>query len=144
MELNNFVVDAAGEDFAEAVEDAQVIYDMYAMYSDGMSSVNVTLENMGIAKIALLDVAESLESSKGMLEDAFTNMGYENIATEITTVTIDGEEFDAMTVQASYADMNMYELVFAGKCGKYMWTATIGTFGEDTTQEILDTFYLVD
>lgn len=144
MELNNMATDMAGEEFAEAVADAQMLYDMYAVHSDGMSSVNVNLENIGIAKIALVDVAESLENSKSILEDAFSNMGYEDISIESTTVTIDGEEFAALNVGASYSGMNMYELVFSGKAGKYMWTITIGTFGEDSTQEIFDTFYLVD
>lgn len=143
-ELNNMATDMAGDEFAEAVADAQMIYDMYAVHSDGMSSINVNLENIGIAKIALVDVAESLESSKSILEDAFSNMGYEDISIESTTVTIDGEEFAALNVSASYSGMNMYELVFSGKAGKYMWTTTIGTFGEDTTQELFDTFYLVD
>jgi hypothetical protein len=143
-ELNNMATDMAGDEFAEAVADAQMIYDMYAVHSDGMSSINVNLENIGIAKIALVDVAESLESSKSILEDAFSNMGYEDISIESTTVTIDGEEFAALNVSASYSGMNMYELVFSGKAGKYMWTTTIGTFGEDSTQELFDTFYLVD
>ncbi len=143
-ELNNMATDMAGEEFAEAVADAQMIYDMYAVHSDGMSSINVNLENVGLAKIALVDVAESLESSKSVLEDAFSNMGYEDISIESTTVTIDGEEFAALNVSASYSGMNMYELVFSGKAGKYMWTTTIGTFGEDSTQELFDTFYLVD
>ncbi len=143
-ELNNMATDMAGEEVAEIIENADMIYDMYAVHSDGMSSVNVNLENVGIAKIALLDVEESLSNSKDILEDAFANMGYEDISIENTTVEVEGEEFHALNVSASYSDMAMYELIFSGTSGKYMWTVTIGTFGEDTTQEIFDTFYLVD
>lgn len=145
LALNNLTMDYMDEETAEMVADASIIYDMYAMYSDGMSSININLENVGVASYALYSAKDSLENANSVLVETFESMGYENVSSEITTVTIGGEEFDALTTTASISGVDMHQLIFVKKCGgKYFANISITTFAEDFTQEILDTFYIAE
>lgn len=145
MAMNNLALDNMDADLAEMVEDATLIYDMAATYSDGMSSVNVNLENVGVAGYALYSEKDSLENAQSMLPDTFESMGYENVVTELTTVTVAGQEFDALTTSANIGDFEMHQLVFVKKCGgRYFANISVTTVGEDFIQDVLDTFYVVE
>ncbi len=143
-EMNNIALDAVDEDVADLIDNADLIYDMYAVHSDGMSNINVNLENVGTATLAALDLAENLDKTKSIIQDSFENMGYEDVSIESTTVEIDGQEFDGLVNHASISGMDMYQVLFCNKCGKYISTVTVTTFGEDTTQQVLDSFYVTE
>ncbi len=145
LEMNSLALEAMDEEAAEMVADATIIYDMYAMHSDGMSSINVNLENVGVASYALYSEKDSLENAKDILVDSMENMGYENASAELTTVTVAGEEFDALSTTASISGLDMYQLIFVKKCGgKYFANITVTTFGEDFTQDVIDSFYIAE
>ncbi len=143
-ELNNFTTSLAGEDFADAVADAEIVYDMYASKADGTNIV-VNLEKGNAAQIALLDTDKYFsESVIKSLTDTLKNMGCENINHEKVTVKIGDEDFSALRITSKIYGTSLNQLSVVIKCKGYVASVCITTMNEDKTDEILGKFYLVD
>ncbi len=143
-ELNNFTTSLAGEDFAEAVADAEIIYDMYASKADGTNIV-VNLEKTNAAQQALISTEKYFnETTIKSLTDTLENMGCENITPEKATVKIGNKDFHALRITSEMYGISMNQLSVVIKCSGYFASICITTINEDATDEILAKFYLVD
>lgn len=142
-ELNNIVGDAVGDDIAEQIQDAEIIYDMYAIHSNGTDNININLENVGLIESAAINLETRLKNTIPMLEEGLTNIGCTNIVTESTTIEIDGEKFAGLDVTAEISGLKLNETIFCIKSGKYIASVTIAAFGDSDIQQIIDCFYVV-
>ena len=142
-ELNNLSADMAGEEFAEIIEDASIIYDMMATGSNQADSVNINLEKIDALRLLTLDLAKNFENVMPTIKEAFENMGYTNITSKIGTLEIDGKEFVSMDTQAEINGVTLYQKQFAVKCNGYLANITVSTYFENTAESILDNFYLL-
>ena len=143
-EINSLVEDAAGEDLAEALENATIIYDMYVTGPNGMDSINVNLEKVSKSRLNKLDISTNYVNSFPALKQTLLNMGCSNISYTIGAVTIDGEVFDTMNIEASINGIKVYETIFSIKCDGYLANITVGTYYTNGTAALLEAFYLVD
>ncbi len=139
-ELNQFTADMAGEELKEAMESADLIYDMAAMYADGVTNVNVNLEKLSGAA-ALIDEETYVGLSEGKLEEALTSMGLENIQTSSEEITFAGKSHYCIYVEGEMSGAKLYEAVVAVKCSGYMSCISVATWGEDIIEELLGCFY---
>lgn len=140
-ELNQLTMDAMSDEYAAALENAQIVYDMYAMDTTTGNSINVNLENLGLLYGATLSEADYVDLSLTSIKDALGSMGMENITAQATTVTMAGKERSAIQVQGSMAGISLYETVVCIKCGSYMACITVATMGSDQTADLLAKFY---
>lgn len=143
-QLNNLAVDMAGEELQKAMEDATMIYDMYATDAEGLNNVNINLEKIGAVQLAATDLKENFELNAPMMEEAFTNMGYTNYTYEIKSIVVNGETVDAMCNTADINGVTMYQTLFQKKCGEYLASMCVTTFVEDTTDDLLSNFFWLD
>lgn len=143
-ELNSAAFDMAGEDFKELVEQASIVYDMFATDSEGMNSVNVNLEKMDAEQLETFDIAKNYELAIPTLTEAYENMGCENITCEIKKIMVDGEQVDSMSTVAEVYGIKLYQTAFQKKCDGYLANVTVATAIEDTTAELIDNFYWID
>lgn len=143
---NNLAMDAVDDDLVAQIEAADIIYDMMATYSDGMSSINLNLEKIGIANYMLYDVADVLDAQIDTLMGVYSDYGYEDVTAESTVITIGGESFDGMNISAAMNGVVMNQTLFGIKCGgQYLANVTVTTFGDElTTQEVVDCFYIAE
>lgn len=141
LEMNNITKDAIGEEYAEIIENSEIIYDMCASTSDSLKTVNVKIQNLGLVYGKVLDedayINAALDSTKGALE----SMGTENVTVKKTTVTFAGETHGAIAVAAEISDIKFYEKLVYIKVGKYMANITVASYIDDDTDEILSAFY---
>lgn len=141
LEMNNIMKDAVGEEYAEAIENAEIIYDMYALTSDSLKTVNVNIQNLGLIYGKVLDedayIDAALDSTKGALE----SMGMENVAMKKTTVTFAGETHGAIAIAGEISGIKLYEKLVCIKVGKYMANITVASYIDDSTDEVLSAFY---
>lgn len=141
LEMNNMTKDLVGDEYAEVMESAQTLYDMYASTSDSMQTVNINIENLGLVYGTVLDedayIDAALESVKGVLE----SMGFENVTVKKTTVTFAGETRGAIAVAGEVSDVKFYEKLVCIKVGKYMACVTVASYIDDSTDEVLSAFY---
>lgn len=140
LETNNLVGDMAGDELAEMLENAAIIYDMYASHPTTYSSININMEKISALQAASLDLKETLESQFETIESSFTNMGYNNIQIEYTKVAVDGHSFDGVKLQATIQGVEFYEIVFSFQKSNYIANVTVGTLKTDTTADLLACF----
>lgn len=139
-ELNNFVGDMAGDDFQDAVENAEVIQDMYASYQGGLATVNVTLQKLSALQLAGINLKAVLEAQFPTIKQALENMGCTNVQLNYGKITINGKEYDGATVSASVSGIPIYETLVSFVRGRYYATVTVCTLQNDDTANLLNQF----
>ncbi|MBR4295338.1 MAG: hypothetical protein IKT56_00685 [Clostridia bacterium] len=140
LELNNVVSEFYDEDTLEALKNATIVYDMYATYEDGMQSVNINMEKLSSFEIMSFDVKESLESQIGALKTSYENMGYTDVDVKYQKITVDGKEFDALTLSANLYGYSASVVVFSFIRGNYMANVAAFSFYSGGVEEILKCF----
>lgn len=142
-EMNNLVGELAGDEYREAIQNANVIYDMQAVHSNGTDNIIVNLEKANALQLAAVDLADVFEAQLPLMKSSFENMGYTNVTFEIGEVTIDGELFVALFVEADIGDYHMAQVNIAIKCSGYLASVGITTLDETEMNKLLDSFYLI-
>lgn len=140
LELNNIVVDVLDEDIAELLENATVIYDMYASSQTDGSNMNVNLEKLSAAQAIRLDIKQVLEAQIDTIKQGYENMGYTDIRIEYEKIEVDGKEFDGLKLVAKIQGYDFYVTMFAFRKSNYLANVTIGSLQADKTDTILSYF----
>lgn len=144
MELNNYTADVMGEDYEELMQSAQIVYDMYAVDTTGMNSINISLEKIDNRMLASVDVADIYAQNAAMFVEMYSSMGYSNVVAEPTTFEIGGEQFDGIEISAEISGYVLYQKSFGVKCNGYLASIAITAYDNDITGDIVSSFYLVD
>lgn len=142
-ELNNIATDLAGEEYEKALENADLVYDMYAINSNQTDSINVILEKVSSLQLAALDITENFETIFPTIKQSLENMGYTNVTYEIGSIRIDDREFANLNTVAEINGIKMYQSTIAVKCGGYLANIAVTTFNDNLTASIFDKFYVV-
>ena len=140
-ELNNITADIAGEEYMDLMEDANIIYDMYAIDSTQLNNITINLEKVNPVQLLALDIAKNFELTVGTMKSTYENMGYTNFNYEITEVTVDGKKMDAMNITAEANGYTIYQCLTAKKCNGYLANIVVSTYINNTTADLLDNFY---
>ena len=140
LELNNIVKGAMDEDVAAAIENANLIYDMYASNTVNSSTVNVNLEKHTALQVAAMNLKTVIESQFPALEDTYKNMGCTSVNIQYKKVTVDGKELDGAEIAAEIAGQDFRCILFCFKKGRYLANIAVAGFGADNVQAILNCF----
>ena len=136
LEMNNIISEFVDEDALEQLRNASIIYDMYASDSN-FNSITVNLEKFNALQMATLDIKASLEGQKDGIISSYQGMGYQDIQVEYQKVTVDGQEYDGLVIDASIQGVSFYAKAFAFKKGNYLANVTVASVGSDATDTIL-------
>lgn len=142
-ELNNVTKDMAGEEFKQAMENATIVYDMYASSSNQVDSINVNLEKVDPKLLANLDVSKNLENSFSLIKQSLENIGYTNVSYKMGTVSIEDKSFVCMTITSQIQGINFYQKSICIKCNGYLANVTLSSLELDTINDLVESFYLV-
>lgn len=142
-ELSGVVLDRLNDDYRTLIENATVIYDMYALHSDGYSSISINMEKVSATQLKNIDIKSNLELLMPTLTDLYEEMGYENTQCSLDSVTIEGEKFYCVRMTADTYGVKIYQLLIQIPCKNHMASMTVTTYFEDMTVDYLDYFYLV-
>ena len=141
-EINGFLTDGTSdEDMKKLMEENQSVQDMYATSTDGLMTMNVVFQNMGLLFGTTMSAQEYAELSAQQLPDAMSTYGFENVTAAVTTAEFAGAERPAVTLTATVQDTPMYELVICLKQGNYIYCVTLCSYTEDVTAQMAELFY---
>lgn len=143
MELNNYTMDVAGEEYKEIVQEAALIYDMYAISDNQLDNININLEKMDNSIIDNLVVEDSLKNTIPILLDTYNNIGYSNVQGELDKISIENEKFTCLKLTGEINGLQMYQKIIPIKCNGYLANITITTYEEDTVDLLAQQFYFV-
>lgn len=139
-ELNNITEDYLGEDIAERLENATIVYDMYAQNMTLGATMNVNMEKLNVVQVVGLDIKKTLEAQIGSLETVYENMGCSDIQVGYQKVKVDGKDFDALKITAKMQGVDMFIVTFAFLRGNYLANVSICTVQTDQIDDVLDYF----
>lgn len=142
--LNGFVLDRLEGDAREVVENASIIYDMYAIHGNGSDSININLEKVDKSQLKNLDIKNNMETLIPSLVEVYESVGYTDITSTVETVMVDGEEFYCIRTTAVLYGEDIYMVQLQIPCTEHMAAITIVSFFEDETEEYLKYFYLTE
>ena len=143
-ELNGVLTEAGGGDVASLAESGKAVYDMYAVSTDGLMTMNVVFQNLGLLGGAAVSAQDYVELSAGELGDTLSAYGYENVAVQVSAADFAGtEKCPAITVTGEKGGTAMYELMVCLKTGNYVYCVTLCSFTEDVTADMAALFTAV-
>lgn len=149
--MNGTLADSfTDEELKEMMADSDSFFDFYAASTDGMVTMNVTMENLGLLYGTVMDEDAYLDASMDgdTLEKSLNEIGIEDIVIEKTTVSFAGAEHKGITISGNvYVEetaIPFYELLVCCKAGNYMACVTMATYIENTTSDLAAMFYAVD
>lgn len=142
-EMNNITQDMLDEDLAAQLEEANLLYDMYALDQYG-NSVTVVLEKTSAIASVAIDEKAYAELSVEQVPDALKQVGFADATAEVGTVDFNGKEHAAIDVVATSDSVTLYEKIVCIKAGQYIACITVGTTFENTTDTVLSYFYSLD
>ena len=125
------------EEYAQVIEEASLIYDMYAVNVNTGATVNVNYENLGLVYGSVFDEKAYLEIAKTQLETQLSASGISLSKNEVSAVSIGGEEFPCLEVAMDYNGTVIYEIIVCKKVGQWMGSFTIGSVNEGEPLEIV-------
>lgn len=143
-ELNNATGDMMEEEYQKLLENSTVIYEMFAVDSEGINNFNVNVEKLNKMQMNNFDISSNFEQSFPIIESSYENMGYTDVAYEVGTAVVAGRELDVMYITAEISGIPMYQTMFSYRCGQYLVSACASTFYEDTSAEIFENIYWLD
>lgn len=143
LQLNQLTSNMVSEEIAEALENANVVYDMFAQELTTGSSINVVLEKQSAEIIETLDIKNALESQVPTIKATYTGIGYTDINTEYQKVTLDGKEFDALYLTAKLNGTDMYCYAICYKTTSRLVNVTVCTMGTNNLDTLLECFTLI-
>ena len=139
-QLSGMVVDSfSDEDVKKQVENGSVIYDFYAMRSDG-ASLNIAIQKLGLTNGALMTEDAFAEANLKQLPDVLASSNITVTDIQKTTFSFAGTEHAALTLTGTVQNIPLYETMSVVKIGSYVALITTATFYEDGTAELLNLF----
>lgn len=132
------------EDLAEMIKNSPSFFDMYAYADEGMTSINIVLENLGVIYGITLDESGYLDIGLENVEQAMASMEIENISIEKTTVEFAGSEHACARITGTYMDVPLYEELICVKQDSYMAVVTMSCYYENILPELEQLFYALE
>ena len=141
-ELNGFLTDGTSdEDMKKLMENSQSVQDMYASSTDGLMTINVVFQNMGLLLGTTMSAQEYAELHVTQIPDAMEAYGFEDVTASVTTAELVGEERPAIALTATIQDIPVYELIVCLRQGNYIYCVTLCSYTEDVTAQMAELFY---
>lgn len=122
-----------------SLEEYGIVCDLYAVYSDGRSTINIMVEENNFMTRNMSEeeyMQTGLESIKYSLESA----GLSKVKTELGTMTFAGQEHITLEVSGSMYGTTVYETVVIIRTDDYIYTITAACHNTDRTEEFLSIF----
>ena len=140
-EINNAAADLAGEDYKQMMENATVVYDMYAGHSNQINTIVVNLEKVDKIQLAVLDLEENLRNTIPSIEQSLGNMGFANITSEIGTVKLGDTDMVCLNVISKVGEFSMYQTLVTIKCNGYLACITFTADSPESIASVISGFY---
>lgn len=129
------------EEYAEQFKNADMFYDMMAVADDGLVSINVCVENLGVLYGMTLSEEQYFELGEKDIEEQFGSAGFENIEWEYTSVNFAGAEHVGLHLSCTIQDVPYYCTEVCVKAGNYMAVVSFCSFIEDIGEDLMANFF---
>ena len=127
-----------------AMENGNFVFDFFAQKLDNTAAINITVGNMGILYGTAMTEEGYIDASTDQMITSVEALGYENITTEKTTVTLAGTDHAALNLTSEYLGISIYQTLVVLRKGVYIGCVAFSCGGEDVTKDLAALFYALD
>lgn len=127
-------------ELSEALSESATTQDMYAASANGLATINVIVENMGVIYGAAVDEGAYLEIAAPAVDEALAQTGMSDIQVETGTMAFAGADHSTLRVTGTMSGIPVYETMVCIKEGNYMGVITMVCYQEDITEEMVSWF----
>lgn len=143
---NEIVIDSIDdEELARLLSSKSTFFDMLATSEEGLATVNVVAENLGLLYGSVLDTGSYVDIALKSFESNSASMGLTVSSCEKRSFDFCGKSTDGIslsgTINIEGVDVEMFERIACVKAGSYMFVVTACTYVEDNTEDVLNLFY---
>lgn len=132
------------EKYAEQIESADLFYDLFASADEGLVSVNVVIQNLGLLYGTVMDEDKIVDMTLEQMDEQLQSAGFSDISAEKVTVDFAGAERTGIKSSSLYQGTDYFTQQVFIKHGKYMAIFTVSSFFEDITGDVLSQFYGIE
>lgn len=148
-ERSGLVVDTMEEggmddSMRKAMEDGSVVFDFFAQKNDNTAAINITVGNIGVLYGAALTEEGYIDATEEQMMQSVETIGYENVTTEKTTITLAGTEHAALKLTGEYSGISIYQTMVVLRKGIYVGCVAFSCGGEDFADDLITLFYALD
>lgn len=129
------------DDYAEKLKDADMFYDMAAVAAEGLVSINIVIQNIGLIYGMAMSEDKYLEVAEEQMAEQLGNAGMENVQTERITADFAGAERGGLHITCTISGVPYYCTQMCIKQGKYIASISMSSFSEDLGSDMMDYFY---
>lgn len=142
LELNGVLTEGGSGDIATLAESGKAVYDMYAISTDGLMTMNVTYQNLGLLSGSSMSAQEYVELAAAKVPGDLTAGGFTDVEVQVTATDIAGEKScPTLLVTAKLGETPMYERIVCLQAGNYIYCVTLCSFTEDVTPTMAELFH---
>lgn len=141
LEVNGMTAEALDGEIAEIIESGGTLTDMFAQSMETGANVNVVFERVSLANSLFYNEKSYIEASFATVEDAFAQLGIENVEFTIQEMEFMGETHCSVLITGMYSGVPIYEQVVVVKDGRNFIVVTVFTVLEEELEEVLSCFF---
>lgn len=131
------------ENFKDELLNADMFYDMMTYFYDGVTNMNVIVQNIGAAYGALLDEDAIAEQTAEILPEQLATANMDVQSCDKVSLNFAGADHAGILIHSTINGSDMYQLQAFVKAGKYVAIITISSPLEDNIDAMLGFFYAV-
>lgn len=129
------------DDYAEKLKNADMFYDMMAVAGEGLVSINIVIQNIGLIYGTALSEEKYLEVAEEQMEEQLGSAGMENVQSERITADFAGAERSGIHISCTIQGVPYYCTQMCIKQGKYIASISLCSFSEDLGSDMMGYFY---
>lgn len=141
LEANGLTADMLEGKIAEMIENGGAITDMFAQNLETGATLNVVFERVSLANSLLYNEKNYIEASIPTVEEAFAQMGIEDMAFTVQEAEFMGETHMILQITGLYSGVPVYEQVAVVKDGRNFIVVTVFSVLEGEAEEVLSCFF---
>lgn len=141
LEANGMTADMLEGKIAEMIENGGAITDMFSQNLETGATLNVVFERVSLANSLLYNEKNYIEASIPTVEEAFAQMGIEDVAFTIQEAEFMGETHMILQITGLYSGVPVYEQVAVVKDGRNFIVVTVFSVLEGEAEEVLSCFF---
>ena len=131
------------EDIKNNMLKADMFYDMVSYYSDGVTNINVVVQNIGVMYGAVIDTDAIVDQAIKSLPDQLAAASMTSVSCDKITVDFAGQQCVAINMHNTVNGVDVYQLQVYVKEGKYVAAVTFSSTLEDNIDIMRQFFYAV-
>ena len=141
MEANGLTADMLEGKISEMIENGGAITDMFAQNLETGANVNVVFERVSLANSLLYNEKSYIEASTATVEEAFAQLGIEDVTYTIQEAEFLGETHTILQITGLYSGVPIYEQIAVVKDGRNFTVVSVFSMLEGEAEEVLSCFF---